>query len=101
MTYDPYRNGPSPQDPNGNYTRDPDSGGGAGILLVLTLLVLGGFIYYFSSGDNTRMASNMDLRTPITQPNTTGAAPRSETTGVSDSMTSSPTVPTPAPKPAE
>jgi hypothetical protein len=103
MTYDPYRN-ELPNDPYREY-RDPNgTSAGAGLLLgALLLAALGGFIYFFSTGDQN-VATN-EMRPPITQPSTTGSGPAPETTGSSTSMTPAPSMtPTPAEpkaKPAE
>jgi hypothetical protein len=85
MTYDPYRD-QIPQDPH-RYPRDPERGGaGAAILLGAVLLAaIGGFIYFFTS-DAQQVATNSDMRPPITQPSTTGSAPAPETTGSSANM---------------
>ncbi len=89
MTYDPYGNANDPRD--SYYRRSGSGSGGAGLLLVMALLVLGGFIYYFSMQDRTTVAST-DMRAPITQPDTTGSA------APADSATP---IPTPPPRPAQ
>ncbi len=74
MSYDPYRNPRPPREPYQDFHRDPDSGTATSFLLgALILLALGGFIYYYAGGDRSNVVTN-DMRPPITQPNTTGAA---------------------------
>lgn len=86
MTYDPYRETPRPpREPYQDFHRDPDGGTGTSFLLgALVLLVLGGFIYYYSGADNANVATH-DIRPPITQPNsTTGYSP--DTTGSNNTV---------------
>lgn len=83
MSYDPYRdttphNTTPPREPFQNFERDPDGGTGSSFLLgALVLIALGGFIYYYAGLDTPNMATN-DLRPPVTQPSTTGAAPATD-----------------------
>jgi len=93
MTYDPYRNDDASyqdaswqDDSYRDYRNEDRTAAGAAILLgVLLLAAIGGFIYFFAAtGD--RSVATADIRPPITQPSTTGAAPAPETTGSSANM---------------
>ena len=91
MTYDPYRNATTPQDPYHNRDRDAEGGsGGAMMLGALVLLAIGGFFYFFGTSDNTNVASN-DMRAPITQPAKSPAGAPAETTGSASGTPPAPT----------
>jgi hypothetical protein len=102
MTFDPYRDDPHrnavpPPDPARDYGSQQRAGAGAAILLgALLLAAIGGFIYFFA-GIGDRSAATTDIRPPITQPATTGAAPAPEITGSSANMPPA-TEPTAEPK---
>jgi hypothetical protein len=93
MTYDPYRNddasyqdGSWQDDSYRDYRNEDRTAAGAAILLGAVLLAaIGGLIYFYSGASDRNIATN-DLRPPITQPSTTGAAPAPETTGSSANM---------------
>ena len=75
MTYDPNRYEPYRYDP---YSNEPprdldDYSGGVAILVGALLLAALGGIYFASPSDQA-----YDIRPPITQPSTTGAAPAPE-----------------------
>jgi hypothetical protein len=87
MTFDPYQNDP-PNDPYRAYRDEDRSAGGAAILFgALLLAALGGFVWFYSSTDQT--TATTEMRPPITQPKT-GAAPAPETTGSSSNMPANP-----------
>lgn len=85
MTYDPYRNDP-PEEAYREYRDEDRVAAGASILLgALLLAAIGGFIYFYAGAPSQSVATN-EIRPPITQPSTTGAAPAPETTGSSANM---------------
>ena len=73
MTYDPMRDTRAPADVNPNMRphNHEHTGTGAGLLGLLALLLVGGFLYYAMSGERT-VATN-DSRPAATAPSTTGA----------------------------
>ena len=79
---DPYRNTtPPPREPYQDFHRDPDAGTGTSFLLgALILVALGGFIYYYSGSQTPNVASK-DMRSPVTQPSTTGSGTPAEPSG--------------------
>jgi hypothetical protein len=94
MTYDPYRNEPPRNEPTDEAYRDYRDedriAAGATILLgALLLAAIGGFLYFYAGPGDQNVATN-DIRPPITQPSTTGAAPAPETTGSSANMPPAP-----------
>jgi hypothetical protein len=88
MTYDPYRNDKAsyqdaswPDDRYRDYRNEDRAAAGAAILLGAALLAaIGSFVYFYSGVADRDIATN-DIRPPVTQPSTTGAAPAPETTG--------------------
>mgnify|MGYP005852672051 CR=1 FL=1 len=82
MSHDPHRN-QTPRDPYREYRAENRTNAGAAILLAALLLAaIGGFAYFYAGAPNPGVATS-DIRPPITQPSTTGAAPAPETTGAS------------------
>ena len=78
---DPYRNTTPPREPYQDFHRDPDAGTGTSFLLgALILVALGDFIYYYSGSETPNIASK-DMRSPVTQPSTTGSGTPAEPRG--------------------
>lgn len=83
MTYDPYRNDDASyqdaswqNDSDRDYRNEDRAAAGAAILLGAALLAaIGGFIYFYSGVADRSIATN-DLRPAVTQPETTGSAPK-------------------------